>query len=259
MNTQRTRRLAGILLIAGAILVNIPYASLVVNFNYPDILREPAGDILTQFSAAGTGLVWTWFAFAWLGLPILIGILLIPQALDGERNERKNDPLIKLAVFFGAGGAIAQILGLLRWAFVVPILARIYTSSQAVVATREAAVIAFQVLHQYAGVVLGEHIGQLFTILWMLLLSMSFLQLKAAPRWLSWSGFLASAVYLLAQGELIATVIPGFPVWGEAGFIGSLMWLGWILALGIFFIRPARRRVDEHTGEDPRLSPRVVQ
>ncbi|MGD8634398.1 MAG: DUF4386 domain-containing protein [Anaerolineales bacterium] len=259
MNNQKTRKLAGGLLIAGAILVNIPYASLVMNFNYPDILREPAGNILAQFSAGGTGLVWTWLAFAWVGLPILIGILLIPHALNEEGIEPGHDPLIKLAVFFGAAGAVAQILGLLRWVFVVPVLARIYTSSQAIAAAREAAIVTFQALHQYVGVVLGEHIGQLFTILWMILLSVSLMQRKVKPRWLSWTGFLASAVYLLAQGELITTVIPGFPVWGEAGFIGSMMWLGWILALGVFFIRSARRRVDEHTGKDPRLSPGAVQ
>jgi hypothetical protein len=248
-----------VLLIIGAVLVNIPYTALIMNFNYPDILREPAGDILAQYAAGGTQLIWTWLAFAWTGLPILIGILLIPQALDGERSERRNDPLIKLAVFFGAAGALAQIIGLLRWSFVVPALARLYNSPQAVEATRAAVIVVFQTLHQSAGVLLGEHVGQIFTIIWMGCLSARFIKGDAEPHWLGWTGFLASAVYLLAQGELIATAVPGVPVWGEAGFIGSMLWLGWVIALGVFFIRSARRQVDEHKGEDPRLSLSAVQ
>lgn len=259
MISQKTRRLAGALLIVGAILVNIPYTALIMNFNYPDILREPAGEILTQFSAGGARLVWTWLAFAWVGLPMLIGILLIPQALEGEKRGRSQNPLIRLAVFFGAVGAVTQILGLLRWVFVVPTLARIYTSPDAGMATREATSIAFQALHQYAGVVLGEHFGQMFTILWMVFLSMSFLQRKAGPRWLGWTGILASAVYFLSQGELMATAIPGFPMWSEAGLIGSLMWLGWVIALGVFFLRSAGRYADEHSREDSRLSLSAVQ
>lgn len=258
MNTKRIRRIAGGLLIAGAVLVNIPYSALIMNFNYPDILREPAGEILSQFAAGGSGLIWTWFAFAWMGLPILIGILLIPQALEGEESDRGMDPWINLAVFFGAAGALTQILGLLRWTFVVPALARMYMSPLASTATREAAVVGFQALHQYVGVVLGEHIGQLFTILWMAFLSLSFVQRKR-DRVLGWAGLLASAIYLLAQGELLATTMPGFPVWEEAGLIGSLMWLGWVIALGVNLVRSAGRQFDEHTGEDPRLSLSVVQ
>jgi hypothetical protein len=259
MNNQKIRKLTGVLFIAGAILVNIPYAVLIMNFNYPDILREPAREILEQFSAGGTGLVLTWLAFAWVGLPILIGILLIPRALEGGGGESRKDSWIRLAVFFGAAGALAQIIGLLRWSFVVPSLARMYISPQAVDATREAVIVAFQALHQSAGVLMGEHLGQIFTILWMMCLSASFLQRSSEPHWLGRTGFLASAIYLLAQGDLIATAIPGFPVWGEAGFIGSMLWLGWTIALGVFFIRSAGRNVDEHTREDPRLSLSAVQ
>ena len=71
------------LLIVGAILVNIPYSLLIMNFDYPDILRLPTGEILTRFAAGGTGLIWTWLAFAWVGVPILVGIL--ARALVNEQ------------------------------------------------------------------------------------------------------------------------------------------------------------------------------
>jgi len=40
----------------------------------------------------------------------------------------------------------------------------------------------------------------------------------------------------MAQAELFATVIPGFPVWGMAGFIGSTLWLIWLIILGVKFL-----------------------
>jgi hypothetical protein len=44
-------------------------------------------------------------------------------------------------------------------------------------------------------------------------------------------------LYLLAQAELFATVIKGFPVWDTAGFIGSTLWLVWLIIIGIKFMK----------------------
>jgi hypothetical protein len=231
MSFKHMRKTTGILFILGAILVNIPYTLLIMNFDYPDILRKPAGEILERFAAGGSSLIWTWLSFAWLGLLLLFAILLLPKVLNDE------SPIGLLALFFGAVGAFVQMVGLLRWPFVVPILARLYTNPQASAATQEAAVTIFQAIHQYGGVVFGEHIGQLFSILWMVLLSLNLLKNELFPRWFPLAGFAASIVYALAQGELLATAIPGFPFWNAAGLVGSLMWLAWMLALGILLLR----------------------
>ena len=119
----------------------------------------------------------------------------------------------------------------------MPILARTYTDPSASEISRESAVIAFQTVHQYGGVVIGEHIGQLFSILWMFIISLAILKAGIFHRWLAWFGFLASGVYLLAQTELLETAIPDFPVVPEAGLIGSLLWLIWMIALGVFLMR----------------------
>jgi hypothetical protein len=60
--------------------------------------------------------------------------------------------------------------------------------------------------------------------------------------WLAWFGMVASLVYLLAQTELFATVIPNVPVASQAGLIGSLLWLAWLIATGVFLVRPNRER-----------------
>lgn len=234
MSLKRSRQMVGLLLILGAILVNIPYTLLIMNFDYPDILREPAGEILERFASGGQSLIWTWLAFAWVGLPILLGVLLLPKALGDDK------PSGQTTLFFGVAGAFIQMVGLLRWPFVVPVLARLYTDQQASAVTKEEVVTVFQVVHQYGGVVLGEHIGQLFTIIWMVLLSLDMMYKGLFPRWFSIAGLVAAGVYFLAQGELLATTMPDFPVWGAAGLVGSLLWLGWLIALGILLLRAAK-------------------
>ncbi len=254
MTLDQSRKVTGILLILGAVLVNIPYTLLIMTFDYPEILRAPTADILTQFASGGPRLIWTWLAFAWVGLPILLGILLLPRSLAGDTPAARGQLLGKIALFFGATGAIAQMVGLLRWPFVVPVLARLYTEPQAAPATREAVVVVFQAVHHYGGVVLGEHIGQTFTILWMVFLSLSLLRQGRLPRWLSYAGFIAAGVYLFAQAELLATVMPSFPFWGAAGLVGSLLWLAWLIALGINLLRPTRRYAFEYAGKNSQRS-----
>ena len=99
---------------------------------------------------------------------------------------------------------------------------------------------SFKTIHQYGGVVLGEHLGQLFTVIWTVLLSVVLDKLKLVPKWITLFAYAASVIYLLAQAELLATVIPDFPVWDLAGFIGSTLWLIWLIVIGVRFLKLER-------------------
>lgn len=227
---MKTEKIIGLLLIAGAVSVFIPYTILTVIFDYPDILREDSGVVLTRFHEGGARLVWVWWAFAILGLPLLAAYILLGQQLESKWRWART------AATVGVISGIVQIIGLLRWTFVVPVLAKTYATTDNEM-TKEAVKVVFQAVHQYGGVVLGEHIGQLFTIVWTLMLSTAFAKLRLMPRWVSWLGYVASAIYLLAQAELFATVMPGFPVWDLAGLIGSTLWLVWLVVVGVQFLK----------------------
>ena len=102
---------------------------------------------------------------------------------------------------------------------------------------KEIAKNSFQTIHQFAGVLLGEHLGQLFTIIWAIMLSITFIKLKFFPTWVSWLGIISSIIYLFAQADLFATVIPGLPVLAMTGVIGSTLWLIWLVITGVMFIK----------------------
>lgn len=208
----------------------VPYIILTIIFDYPDILREEAGTILSRFQAGGAFLIWVWWSFAIVGLLLLEAYVLI-----GHKLEKKLY-FVRWATTLGVISGIVQILGLLRWVFVVPVLARTYATAENE-AVRESSKVVFQAVHQYGGVLLGEHIGQLFTIAWMAMIASAIEKLKLMPKWVAWFGYVASLAYLLAQGELFATVIPNFPAWDLAGLIGSTLWLVWLIIIGIRFLK----------------------
>ncbi|HNN14910.1 MAG TPA: DUF4386 domain-containing protein, partial [Anaerolineales bacterium] len=159
MSEKTFRKLAGIFFIVGAILVNIPYTLLIINFDYPDILRLPAAEILTRFQAGGSSLIYIWLAFAWVGLPMLLGAIMLKRILADE-----NAPFLETATTLGVIGFIVQVVGLLRWVFVVPVLARLFTDPTTDPVTKAALPLVFSAVHQYGGVILGEHLGQFLII-----------------------------------------------------------------------------------------------
>jgi len=54
---MKTGKTIGFLLIAGAVGVFIPYTILTITFEYPNILRQDTGTILTKFHNGGSSLV----------------------------------------------------------------------------------------------------------------------------------------------------------------------------------------------------------
>lgn len=232
MSTQQFRQLTGLFFILGAVLVNIPYTLLIMNFDYPAILRAPIAQILTRFQAGGSGLIYTWLAFAWVGLPMLFGVIMLKRIL-----QKEDSFFLETATTIGVIGFVVQVIGLLRWVFVVPVIGRLYTDPTTTSATKDSLSALFMAVHQYGGVVLGEHIGQFFIIIWMSLISAIIYRSPMFAKWVAGLGWIASAVYLLAQTELFATAIPGFPVVAGAGLFGSLLWLVWMIVIGFYLIK----------------------
>jgi hypothetical protein len=224
------RRTTGGLLVAGALSFAAAATALSSTFDWPDILREPADVVLPAFVAGGTSLVWTWFATAWTYAVLLVPILLLPTVLG-----RRSDPVLRAATYVGAASVVLSLIGFLRWVFVVPPLADSFVTGDA--AARAAVDAAWTAQHQFGGALLGEHLGQLLVIGWSVTLSIVILRSRVLPRWLGVTGVGISAVYLLNQGDILATAVPGFPVWDLAGLLGSTGWGLWIAALGVVLLR----------------------
>lgn len=230
--SSKSYKITAAALIFLGIYINIPFSILGAIFDYPNILRQPTGHVLTLFKAGGTTLITTWYAFAVAAL-LMIGVVkLLHQVL---KNEHEN--LLSMATTFGVLAGISQVLGLIRWVFVVPVLANSYTDPNASEATKSAAVMVFQGLHQYAGVAIGEHLGQLFTALWIVLISAAMLNSTIFRRWQGFVGITISGLMFAGLVEGFATVI-NF----EAGIFGILTPVAfilmsiWMISLGVTLV-----------------------
>jgi hypothetical protein len=249
------RRVTGGLFVGSALTFAAAATALSSTFDWPDILREPAGVVLPAFDAGGASLVWTWFATAWTYGLLAVPILLLPAALG-----RRDDAALRVATLVGATSVVLSLIGFLRWVFVVPELARSYVGGDA--STQAAVSAAWSAQHQFGGALLGEHLSQLLVIGWSVTVSVVIVRSQMLPRWLGAMGLAVSAIYVLNQGDILATAVPGFPVWDLAGLIGSTGWGLWVAALGVMLLRHptpstmhSRDTVDAGRAGQPRPSP----
>lgn len=230
---MKSNKLIGAVFITFPIAINIPFAMLASRFGYPDILRAPAGQVLERFHAGGSSLVLIWYAFAITMLPVMGAMLALPF-LPGSGDRLR----LGVATAFGAFASVFQMLGLIRWTFAVPVLANIYTDPSSSEAMRAAAVVTFAALHQYAGVAIGEHLGQVLTAIWMGMLSFEMLRAPLFRPWLGWLGLVGASMWLIGLAEGFATVLPFHPGILTAVAPAAFLVMGiWMMGLGVVLWR----------------------
>ena len=105
-------KLTASLLILAAVLANLAFTALGSVFNYPDVLDEPAGQVLAAFRD-NQGAVSGWFSVLALSAALLAPIAIGVGRLSSERAMR-------IAVPVGIAAAAVQVIGLLRWPILVP-------------------------------------------------------------------------------------------------------------------------------------------
>lgn len=241
MHRLHLTRITGSLFIWLVILSNIPYILLIQTFGYDDILREPVDVVLTTFHAGGTRLILTWFGFGLSALLFLPASVLLQSVMTFSKHH-DDSPHLAIATVMGASSGILQAVGLMRWVFVVPILADLYTNPTSSATTREAVSVVYQAVHQYGGVVMGEHLGQTLLIGWTLGVGLAMRSSSLFKSWVAWWGLFTTPLLLLGQSELLATVMPQIPIL-ETTPIGFILWEVWLLMVGISLLRVPPKRL----------------
>ena len=129
--------------------------------------------------------------------------------------------------------ALVQLLGLIRWPFLVPYLARVDADPDASPAQREAVDIVFQSFNRYLGVAVGEHLGYLLTGTWTVLVGIAFTQTTVAPGWLGIPGIVIGAVLSCAPWSSSASRAQRLEARRTLTPITYIAWSLWLVAAGI--------------------------
>jgi hypothetical protein len=218
------------LLIAVPLAFNAAFFELGRAFDYPGILRKDPDEILRRFAAGGSGLILRWQALLLSALAMLPLVALVPVVLEPPAA------IALASVVIGVAAALVQALGLARWPFAVPELARRYVAADgpAAASTRQSIELVFALTHRLFGVGIGEHLGYLLTGLWTLLVAASVVSSTALPDWLGLIGMPIGAALLIGSLEFVGPNEKDG--WGAAGVIvpiAYVAWSLWLVALGV--------------------------
>jgi hypothetical protein len=220
--------LTGLVLIVLPIAFNVAFGMLAARFDYPDVLRKPTGEVLERFLAGGRPLVLLWWAFALTALALTPAVVLLSSSIADA-----DGTLLAIATVTGVLASLVQVLGLIRWPFLVPYLARAAADPGASEPRREAVDIVFQAFNRYLGVAVGEHLGYALTGAWTMLAGIALTQTSAAPAWIGVLGIAIGPVLALGALEFLGGREEGWKVAETLTPIAYVAWSFWLVATGI--------------------------
>lgn len=221
---------ASVLLIAVPIAFNWAFFALGRAFDYPSILRKEPDEILRRFAAGGPGLILRWQALLVSALAMLPLVAMLALVLGAP------PVLTALSIVFGSTAALVQAIGLARWPFAVPELARRYVAATGAdaAATHRSIEVVFATLHRLLGVGIGEHLGYLLTGAWTLSAAGSVLSTAVVPSWLGLVGIPIGVAMLIGSLEFVGpNEERGWALAGTIVPIAYIAWSMWLIALGV--------------------------
>jgi Domain of unknown function (DUF4386) len=220
-----TPRRTAVLMIVAAVLANVAFTGLGVVFDYPDVLKQPADDVLASFRASQTAVV-AWF------LTLAAGAALLAPVAVGVGRLSRSRPM-RWAVPVGIAAAVVQVVGLLRWPLLVPGWAATGAGPdpQAAAEARQ----AFETAGRVLGTLIGETGGYLLTAAWTLLVLVA-LGTAFAGRWFVALGAVSGVLVLVGVLSPL-----DLPLVDTANFVGYVLWSLWLVLFGVVILVRQRR------------------
>ena len=179
----------GVSFIVGALAFVLVFSYLAANFEYPNILKGAAGDVLPRLRGGGSVMRAVWAIYAFLPLLLIPGAVAAYYACPASRGR------MTLALVFASIGALAMCLGLMRWPSMHWALAEAY--SQAGADTKISLAAVFNGLNLYLGNYIGEFLGEMALGAFFLLTGFSMRREEKFPTWLGWTGIVFSLLFMV--------------------------------------------------------------
>src|SRR3954466_164583 len=221
-----TPRRTAALMITAAVLLNVAFTGLGSVFDYPDVLKQPAGDVLASFRNSQAA-VTAWFLVLALGAALLAPVAVGVGRLSASRPMRWAVPV-------GIAAAVVQVVGLLRWPLLVPGWAATAAGDDPVAVAHARA--AFSTANRVLGSLIGETGGYLLTSAWTLLV------LAALGGAFAGRGFTALGVTSAALVSLGVLSPLALPLVDTANLVGYVLWSVWLVLFAVVLLLRHRRR-----------------
>ena len=217
-------RWGGVCLAGGALAFLVVFSYLAAKFNYPEVLDGPAYVVLPGLLGTGASgrAVWTIYA--------LLPLIWIPAGVAAfEALAPVRRGAMRLAMFFAFLGAIAMMLGLMRWPSIHWRLAGAFVSATSAEQATLAAI--FDGLNTYLGNFIGEFLGELAVSVFFLLTAFTWLRSTQRARWIGWIGMVTAIAGLIGMFRNVTTIVA--PVAAVNNYLLPLF----MIILGVALIR----------------------
>lgn len=213
-------RTGGFSLVAATVLFIAVFSYLAAIFAYPDVLSQPADEVLPALLRLGGIGRLVWWIYG------LIPLLLIPAGRGIAALARATAPrLAPAALWFASASAVSMMAGLLRRPTLQWSLAEQWVTASP--AARAMIADRFGTANLYLGNVIGEFAGELFLNAFFLIAAIVVARADARRQWLAWAGAFASGLGWVAMLRNLTTVV-AVPAAVNNGVLPL-----WMLTLGL--------------------------
>lgn len=231
-----------------AVHVLVLYAAftlLAMVFDFPDVLRRPAIERLDLFQQTRALVRPTYWVLTLTGLTqIAVTVFLFQAFRDRGRT------LIVFGAVFGTLAGVFQALGFVRWAVLTPYLARAMADPGLPDVTRQAIALTEGSFNRYAGMAVGEHMGNLALSVWTFCLALS---MRRDPLFDGRLGIVGLALAPLAFLMALEPLDVAPHLLGAVVNVAFPAWVVWLVV-----IAASLWRADPVTGQGPRLTWRTA-
>lgn len=187
-------RTAALLLIVHVLALFGGFTALGLVFDFPEVLRYPAAERFALFAENESLVRATYWLLTMTGVTQIAIAVLLFHLTRGGRLVAST-----VALIFGTLAGLCQAMGFGRWVIVIPWLV-----AEAGTATDVAnAALLEGTLNRYAGMLVGEHLANVFWGIWLAAVNIALLRATDLDRGLCRFGLALAPLLFVLAGEQI--------------------------------------------------------
>ncbi len=205
------------------------YFGLVMYFEFPDVLRLETTEMMKIFINHQSEIIFFYYLFVLSQVTFILLVLML-----GHYYREQPSLWLTLATGLGILAGLCQAFGFLRWPFLVPYLAQIVQDPATSVASKEAALVVFQSIHNFAGIAIGENLFFLLEGLWAISFAIHLYQNQLLSKNLVLIPGLAGVMILIYSLEQFGGV---FSVLAPLNIVAHGALVFWFIALAIVLMK----------------------
>jgi Domain of unknown function (DUF4386) len=192
-------------------------------FNFPEVLRNPAKDVLPLYAADASTIRPTY----WLLMVASLALICVSPELGRILSRHAPGPA-RLVSGSGVATGVFWALGYSRWSIAMPFVSKLWQSGET---TRAGDM--YEVLNKYAGMTVGEHLGFLMMGVFAIALAVALRTSGIGPKWFFPVGVFSGILIAATAYEQYNNI-----EWiGMVNGVANTIWFIWFAAIGWVLIR----------------------